>query len=438
MKRALVLAVLAPAAGCSKSEEAASATSASGAAARPRFTDALAGSGIDFRHHFIDTESGSTYKVNPYDHGSGVLVADVNGDGKDDVYFLDFLGPNQLYINKGGLEFENATAQSGIAVDRAISVGGAFGDYDNDGDPDLYVTTYRGGNHLFRNRGDGTFEDVTGAAGVGYKGHSSSATWFDYDLDGDLDLYLANIGKFTTETISREAEYLYEGVSLPFPELARKPEARVEGEPDFLWRNDGNGTFTDVSGETGLNAGEWNGDATVADYDLDGDPDLYVSNMFGINHLYENRGNGAFRDVTDKALGRTSWGGMGCKFFDANGDEYPDLYVVDMHSDMWLRPDTPELVRASVKYDTPLGTSVEFGKGITAPGDTKAPAVLFGNTYFANRGDGTFAEQSGAAGLETWWPWGITVGDYDNDGWEDVLVPAGMGYPFYYWPASLM
>src|SRR4030095_865670 len=112
--------------------------------------------------------------------------------------------------------------------------------------------SYRGGNHLFRNRGDGTFEDVTEAAGVGYKGHSSSATWFDYDLDGDLDLSLANIGQFTTDTISREAEYLYEGVSLPFPKIAAKPQQRVEGEPDFLWRNDGDGTFTDVKKEACL------------------------------------------------------------------------------------------------------------------------------------------------------------------------------------------
>ena len=100
-------------------------------------------------------------------------------------------------------------------MDRAISVGAAFGDFDNDGDPDLYVTTYRGGNHLYRNHGDGTFEDITQAAGVHHNGHSSATTWFDYDLDGNLDLYLTNIGKFTTETISEEADYFFEGTSLP-------------------------------------------------------------------------------------------------------------------------------------------------------------------------------------------------------------------------------
>ncbi|HKQ62225.1 MAG TPA: CRTAC1 family protein, partial [Candidatus Polarisedimenticolaceae bacterium] len=408
------------------------------AAGAPHFTDVLGESGIDFRHHFIDSESGSRYRINPYDHGSGVLVADVNGDGRDDIYLLDFLGPNQLYLNRGGMKFDKATPAAGIGLDRAVHVGGAFGDYDNDGDPDLYATTYRGGNHLFRNRGDGTFEDVTEVAGVGYVGHSSSATWFDYDGDGDLDLYLSNIGRFTTDTISQEADYVYEGVALPFETVARKPDNRNPGEPNRLWRNEGGGRFHDVTEEAGVGAAEWNPDAAVADIDLDGDLDLYVSNMFGANHLYRNRGNGSFEEITDAALERTSWGGMGCVFFDADGDEWPDLYVVDMHSDMWTKTNTPGVVQAAAKFDTPLGTAVPLGKVIRTPDETRARSVLFGNTFFTRRADGGFVERSQAAGLETWWPWGIAVGDYDNDGWQDAFIPAGMGYPYYYWPNSLM
>ena len=403
----------------------------------PRFNDVLSATGITFTHHFLDTETGSRYRVNPYDHGSGLAIADVNNDGKEDIYFLDFLGPNHLYINQGSMRFTEQAGPAGIRVDRSLSVGAAFGDYDNDGFQDLYVTTYRGGNHLFHNRGDGTFEDVTGKAGVGYNGHSSSPTWFDYDLDGDLDLYVCNIGKFTTETISLEADYFFEGVPLPFEEVAKTPDNKLPGEADLFFRNDGDGTFTDLTKEAGLGANDWNADAAVADIDLDGYPDLYVSNMFGANHLFRNRGDGTFEDVTPTALGRTSWGGMGSRFFDANADAYPDLYVVDMHSDMWSDTDDIGEIKPPEKFDTVMGARVSFGKVIKKPDDTMAKSVLFGNTFFTNRGDGTFAEQSADAGLETWWPWGIATGDFNNNGHEDIFVAGGMGYPYFYWPNRL-
>ena len=410
-----------------------------GTAAIPPFKDVLSETGISFRHHFLNTETGENYRINPYDHGSGICVADVNGDGWDDIYFLDFQGPNRLYLNKQGLQFQDFTEQSGLALDRAISVGAAFGDFDNDGDPDLYVTTYRGGNHLYRNHGDGTFEDITQAAGVHHNGHSSATTWFDYDLDGNLDLYLTNIGKFTTETISEEADYFFEGTSLPIARLAQFPDGRNPGESDILWRNNGDGTFTDTTATSGLGAAEWNGDVTIADVDLDGYVDVYVSNMFGQNHLYHNTGNGTFEEITHNALDRTSWGAMGCKFFDANGDAYPDLYVVDMHSDMWIESAQDySIVKPTAKYDTPMGNRSNIkGKIIVRSEDSQASRVLFGNTFFVNNGDGTFTEQTDNAGLENWWPWGITVGDYNNDGSQDLFIASGMGYPYFYWQNHL-
>ena len=161
-----------------------------------RFTDVLQDSGIGFKHHFFRSEQGEDYHMNQYDHGSGVLVADVNGDGLMDIYLLDFLGPNALYVNRGKFKFEDVAKNSGVDMPEDVSVGGSFGDYDNDGDEDLYVTTYHTGNRLFRNRGDGTFEDVTKIAGVGHVGHSSTALWFDFDVDGNLDLYVTDVGTF--------------------------------------------------------------------------------------------------------------------------------------------------------------------------------------------------------------------------------------------------
>jgi hypothetical protein len=403
-----------------------------------RFQDVTAETGIAFEHHFLDSESGSTYRINPYDHGSGLALADVDGDGREDVYFCDFLGPNALYRNLGGMKFEDVTAKAGVALERSLSVGAAFGDCDGDGDPDLYVTSYRGGNKLFANRGDGTFEDVTERAGVGYVGHSNGATWFDCDNDGDLDLYVCNIGRFTTETVSQEANYAYAGVALPFQQVAAAPDTRNAGESDILYVNQGDGRFVDETAARGISSSEWNGDVATSDIDRDGDLDLYTSNMFGKNHLFRNEGAGKFREITDEALGRTSWGGMGARFFDANDDEWPDLYVVDMHSDMWTRTEDLAEVRPGAKFNTPLGTSVGGGKEILEADESQSRSLLFGNTFFENQGSAKFVERSREAGLETWWPWGIAVGDFDNDGREDLFVSAGMGFPYPYWPNQLL
>lgn len=424
-------------ASCDRSSPVPAVVSEGPATTEIRFVDVTAASNIAFSHHFLDGESGSTYRVNPYDHGSGLAIADFDGDGLDDVYFCDFLGPNALYRNVGGMKFEDVTARAGVAVSDKLSVGAAFGDCDGDGDADLYVTTYRGGNVLFANNGDGTFRDVTATAGVGYVGHSNGATWFDCDSDGDLDLYLCNIGRFTTDTVSEEANYAFSGVALPFAQVAAAPDNKNPGEADILYVNRGDGTFADETAARGIASAEWNGDATVSDIDRDGDLDLYTSNMFGANHLFENQGDGRFVEITER-LGRTSWGGMGARFFDGNDDEWPDLYVVDMHSDMWLDPDEIGQVVPEAKFNNALGASVGGGARIDSSEQTQSKATLFGNTFFEGAVQREFRESSSAFGLESWWPWGIAVGDFDNDGHEDLFVSAGMGYPFPYWPNRLL
>ena len=300
------------------------------------------------------------------------------------------------------------------------------------------------GNHLFRNTGDGTFENITDLAGVAYQGHSNSATFFDYDKDGYLDLYLTNIGDFTKETINEQIGY-YVGEALDFDLLATDTSQPFPGEKNLLWRNNGDGTFVDVTDATGVGAASWNGDATVWDYDQDGDLDLYVANMFGANNLYRND-DGKFVDVAPEALGLTSWGAIGCRFFDADNDLRADLVVVDMHSDMFLDPYKLEAFEAldpKAKYRTPAGSTApgRLGQPITGNLDRlvkDGKTVLFGNSFFHNQGDGKFQEMSDAAGLETWWPWGIAVADFDRDGLQDVFLPQGMSYPYVHWPNRLM
>ena len=139
-----------------------------------QFTDRLSASGITFRHRIVD-DAGKTYKAAHYDHGNGLAIADVDGDGRTDLYFVNQVGGNQLWRNAGGGRFEDITASAGVGVPGKVSVSAGFADIDNDGDVDLYVTTVRGGNVLLENDGKGRFRDITAAAGLTYVGHSSAA-----------------------------------------------------------------------------------------------------------------------------------------------------------------------------------------------------------------------------------------------------------------------
>lgn len=407
------------------------------------FRDAAAESGITFRMNFLPGEQGEKFKINLYDHGSGVAVGDYDGDGYDDVYFVNQLGPNALYRNKGDGTFEDRTKQAGVALGDRICVAATFADYDNDGHQDLFVTSTRGGNVLFRNLGNGQFRDVTKQAGLQLIGHCQSAHFFDYDRDGHLDLLVTRTAKWTEAALEPRLRY-YLGKSTYFE------TAGSEKEYNVLYRNNGNGTFTDVSEAMGLKGLGWGADAAVFDYDGDGYLDVAITSMFGRAQLYRNKKGSGFEEVTKEVLGKTSWGGMGVYPFDFNNDGKLDLYVVDMHSDMYLPFDAnlKSLVNEKKKnryvagaFDDDHPRFAELMKDEKVFADIvqlKYDEVLFGNTFFKNQSNGKFVELSDKANLETFWPWGIACGDYDNDGYEDVFIPAGMGYPFEHWPNSLM
>ena len=381
------------------------------------FTDRIGSTGITF----VDVNSvdiGKYYRATHYDHGTAVAAADVDGDGRLDLYFANQAGKNSLYRNLGGGRFEDITARAGVAVGDRASVGAAFADIDNDGDPDLFVTAVREGNLLFRNDGGGKFTNITAQAGVeATKGHSSGAVFFDYDGDGLVDLFVTNVGQYTRTDQPRRPDGLWVSFGDAFAGHLH-PE---RSETSILYHNLGNGHFEDVTLSSGLVHKAWSGEATAFDYDADGRPDLYVAAMQGHDEVWYNLGGGRFQNRGRQMFPATPWGAMGVKVLDWNGDGQFDLFVTDMHTDMSsdLRPEDERK-----KHDPKTMFPPRF---LATDGNH-----ILGNALFTKQANGQFKDLSDAANAETGWPWGPSAGDLNADGWPDLFIAAGMNYPFRY------
>jgi len=383
-----------------------------------QFTDRQPESGITFRNQGTE-DSGREYKMVHYDHGNGLAVADVDGDGLLDLYFVTQLGENQLWKNLGNGKFRNLTPEAGIGMKDQISITASFGDVDNDGDEDLYVTTVRKGNHLFLNDGRGRFQDVSKEAGLDYVGHSSGAVFFDYDHDGLLDLFLANVGRYTTDRMGPGGYYI--GLEDAFQGHLHPDRT----EYSILYKNLGNHRFKDVSKETGLVDGSWSGDAAAVDFNEDGWPDLYVPNMQGDNHYWENVGGKRFEEKGAQYFPKTPWGAMGVKAFDYDNDGRADLVLTDMHSDM------SKLIGVDQEK---AKSDMQWTDAMLQGGANN----IFGNALYHNLGGGKFAEVSDAMGVEDYWPWGLSSGDLNADGFQDLFITASMNFPFRYGVNSLL
>ncbi|MDX1630415.1 MAG: VCBS repeat-containing protein, partial [Thermoanaerobaculia bacterium] len=375
-------------------------------------------SGIEFVHRIVD-DAGKHYKMVHYDHGNGIAAADVDGDDRIDLYFLTQLGGNELWRNLGDGTFEEITDRAGVGVDDRISVAAAFGDSDNDGDADLYVTTVNQGNLFFENLGKGEFRDATESSGLGHRGHSSGALWLDYDRDGLLDLFVSNVGRYTTIGQGRGGYFvgLREAFSGHlFPERF---------ERSLLFRNLGDNRFEEVSRSVGLVDDGWTGDAIAADFDDDGWIDLYLPNMQGDDRLWLNREGKEFVEATDRFFPKTPWGTMGITLVDADADGAFDLYLTDMHSDMSKKVGWKDEGKKS---------DMQWSEAhLQGGGDN-----LFGNALYRQTAEGPWKEISDQAGVELYWPWGVSAADFDADGLEDLFVTTSMNYPWRYQPNSLL
>jgi len=363
------------------------------------FTDITQVAGIDFKHE--NSATSSKYLVETM--GGGVAVLDYDNDGRLDVFFtngarIDDPMPhgkapdksnrafwNRLYHQRKDGTFTDVTEKAGITgmPQHYYAMGVAVGDYDNDGFDDIYLTNY-GGNTLYRNNGDGTFADVTMRAGVAASGWSASAGFFDYDNDGALDLFVTR--------------YLEWGFQKNRYCGDRKPGYRAYCHPDnfdpitnIVYRNNGNGTFSDVSSRAGISGSAGKGlGVSFADYDDDGFMDVYVANDSVQSFLFHNNGNGTFDEVGLLAGvgfnedGKT-FAGMGVDFADYDNDGRPDIFVTDLSNERYM--------------------------------------------LFRHNGDGSFRDVTNASGVGgatlPFSGWSTRFFDYDNDGWKDVFVAQG-------------
>ena len=426
--------------------------------ALPTFTDVTAKAGIEFHHSWGDPELSTILEAT----GPGCAFLDFDGDGNLDIYLINGAAVagvsdpfpegeapavpprNRLYRNNGDGTFSDVTESSGTGDER-YGMGAVTGDYDDDGDVDLFVANY-GPNRLYRNNGDGTFTDVAEAAGVvgpqqlkGFTKWSLHGTFFDYDGDGWLDLYVANYLAFDPEY-----RYFFGPEGLPGP-------LSYDGQPDILYRNNGDGTFTDVTKEAGVFSS--NGrtmSVGAADYDSDGDLDVFASNDAMENHLFRNNGDGTFSEVALRqgvAFGEfgEATSSMAPAFADLDNDLDLDLFVPDMGYSSLYRNDGEMFLDVSARSGlAEVAGQYTSWAPIIIDIDNDGLQDLFvtnGDAHhlyaeedmlLLNRGGMRFEDVALECGEyfreAEYVGRGAASGDWDNDGDMDVLV-ANLGGP---------
>jgi enediyne biosynthesis protein E4 len=426
-----------------------------------RFTDVAQSSGVDFVLHNYPTPGKHMIET----MAGGLAVFDYDGDGKPDIFFtngapipsLNKTTPefwNRLYHNEGNMKFRDVTQQAGVAG-QGYSMGAAAADYDNDGRPDLFVAGVNR-NILYHNAGNGRFEDVTEKAGIRSGKWAVAAGWFDYDKDGKLDLWVVHYAKWTPAT-DRFCGDAARGIR-----IYCHPKY-YEGLASTLYHNRGDGTFEDVSEKAGVSAFAGRGmSVAFADYDQDGFPDVFVTNDNMPNFLFHNKGNGAFEEtallsgVALRSDGKPV-ASMGADFRDYNNDGLPDIAFTALAGETFpLFRNEGKSNFGDATYSSHIGAlslhHSGWGLGLydlnndgwkdifTANSHVNDRVELFESavykepdSVFANKGDGTFADVSGSAGLaQRKAHRGCAFADFDGDGRIDVVV-SSLGEPIELW-----
>lgn len=359
---------------------------------------------LDYRKQL--EEKFNIYTYRNFYNGGGVGIGDVNRDGLPDLYLTANMGDNVLYINKGDFVFEDVTAAAGVAGAGHWSTGVSMADVNGDGWVDIYVCNSGNvpaperKNELFINNGDGTFSEKAGEYGIDNSGYSTHAAFFDYDKDGDLDLYLLNnsfkaIGSFNLDAKLREQIDSVGG--------------------DKLYRYD-DGHYTDVTSQAGIFSSiiGFGLGVTVGDINQDGWMDIYVSNdFFERDYLYLNNHDGTFTENLPEMMRCISAASMGADMADINNDHFPEIFATDMI------PEHDDRLKTKTTFDSWENYKMNVEKGFFHQ--------FTRNVLQLNNGDGTFSEIGRLAGVQsTDWSWGALILDMDNDGLKDLFVANGI------------
>ncbi|MCL6217289.1 VCBS repeat-containing protein [Zunongwangia pacifica] len=401
MKRLCYILIFAVLAACSKNEK------VQENATPPLFKELDAEiTNLDFTNTLTATDSLNILDYLYYYNGGGIAIGDINNDSLPDIFLTGNQVSNKLFLNKGNLQFEDITETAGVAGNSDWNTGTAIVDINGDGLLDIYVCAVvginglKGKNELFINNGDGTFTEKAAEYGLDFKNYSTNVAFFDYDNDGDLDMYLLNHAVHTVNTYGP----------------AEIREKRNEKSGDKLLRNDGD-HFTDVSEEAGIYGGP-NGyglGIATADFNNDGFTDIYISNDFHEDDFYYlNNGDGTFTESLKSKFGHTSRFSMGSDAADVNNDGFLDILTLDM------LPDDEKVIKASMGDDSP-----DIHK-------MKSERLHYHEQFSRNmlqiNQDGEYFQDLGLiSGLAaTDWSWSALFADYDLDGIQDVFISTGI------------
>lgn len=362
--------------------------------------------GVSFQNTLTATEDMNILDYLYFYNGGGLAIGDINNDGLPDIYFSGNQVKNQLYLNKGGLQFENITETAGVAGNSDWNTGAVMADINGDGLLDIYVCAVvglnglDGNNELFINNGDGTFTERAAEYGLDLDTFSSSAAFLDYDLDGDLDIYILNHAVHTQTSFGKA-------------DLRYKRNAQTG---DRLMRNDGD-HFTDVSEEAGIYGGmnSYGLGIAVSDFNLDGYPDIYIGNDFHEDdYYYINNGDGTFTEALKEHFGHTSRFSMGSDVADLNHDGWPDLISLDM------LPQDEEVLKSSEGDDNIQTQRLRTNRYGYHYQFTR-------NMLFINREGGDYQETALLSGVAaTDWSWSALFGDYNQDMEQDLFISNGI------------
>ncbi len=363
-------------------------------------------SGVNFLNKLEYDSKFNIFTYRNFYNGGGVALGDVNNDGLLDIYFTGNKVSNKLFLNKGDFQFEDVTEAAGVGGTRAWSTGVSLADVNGDGWLDIYVCNSgdidgdNKQNELFINNGDGTFTDRAVEFGLADRGYSTHAAFFDYDKDGDLDVYLLNNS--------------YKAIP-EFNLMQNERPIRDEVGGDKLFRNDGN-QFIDISEQAGIYGSiiGFGLGVTVGDVNDDDWQDIFISNdFFERDYLYINNQDGTFSEVLENSMQTISAASMGADMADINNDARPDIFVTDM------LPEPDERLKQVTTFESwdrhhfgyQNGYHYQFSR----------------NMLHVNNGNGTFSELGRLAGIEaTDWSWGALFFDMDNDGLKDLFVANGI------------